>query len=70
MYSIPSIECEGIIAHGITFVSNYVQKIIIIIKAGFLVIIMYEKVINRPNLDQLFSHGFAIICFDDFLWKP
>ncbi len=34
------------------------QKIIIIIKAGFLVIIMYEKVINRPNLDQLLSHGF------------
>ena len=60
-----SIECEGIIAHGIKFVSNCVQKIIIIIKAGFLVIIMYEKVINstilvinRPDSDQLLSHGF------------
>lgn len=53
-----SIECEGIIAHRIMFVGNCVQKIIIIIKAGFLVIIMYEKVINRPNLDQLLSHGF------------
>ena len=56
--SILSIECDGIIAYGITFVSNCVQKIIIIIKAGILVIIMYEKVINRPDLDQLLSHGF------------